>query len=97
MKQFAPFGPGNMSPIYVTEYVQDAGYSRLVGKEEDHLKLDLIDLQNNRQQGIAFFMADKFPLLQGNNPLKICYSVEENEFNGIISLQLRVRDIQKCE
>lgn len=97
MKQFAPFGPGNMSPIYMTEQVQDGGYSRIVGKTAEHIKLDLIDMDNNRKEGIGFFMADLFEIVSNSYMFNICYSIEENEFNGNVSLQLRIRDIQKCE
>ncbi|MDF1549008.1 MAG: single-stranded-DNA-specific exonuclease RecJ, partial [Bacteroidales bacterium] len=97
MKQFAPFGPGNMSPIYMTEQVQDGGYSRIVGKTAEHIKLDLVDMDNNRKEGIGFFMADLFEIVSNSYMFNICYSIEENEFNGNISLQLRIRDIQKCE
>jgi len=95
MKQFAPFGPGNMSPIYMTEQLQDGGYSRIVGKTAEHVKLDLIDLDNNRREGIGFFMSDLFEIVSNNYMFNVCYSIEENEFNGNVSLQLRIRDIQK--
>jgi len=94
MNQFAPFGPGNMSPIYVTEHVRDAGYSRVVGKTEEHIKLDMVDTQNSKQQGIGFFMSDLFQFVKDGKPFNVCYSIEENEFNGKVSLQLKIRDIQ---
>jgi len=94
MNQFSPFGPGNMSPIYLTEHVRDNGYTRIIGKTEEHLKLDLIDVQNSKQQGIGFFMANYYKLIKENKNFNICYSIEENEFNGKVTLQLRLRDIQ---
>ncbi len=94
MNQFAPFGPGNMSPIYITEHVRDAGYSRIVGKTEEHLKLDMVDTQNSKQQGIGFFMSNLFQFVKDGKPFNVCYSIEENEFNGKVSLQLKIRDIQ---
>lgn len=97
MKQFAPFGPGNMSPIYVTENLQDGGYSRIIGKTAEHIKLDLVDEDNYRKEGIGFFMADLFKIVESKDFFNVCYSVEENDFNGKITLQLRIRDIQKSE
>ncbi|PKP39404.1 MAG: single-stranded-DNA-specific exonuclease RecJ [Bacteroidetes bacterium HGW-Bacteroidetes-15] len=94
LKQFQPFGPGNMSPIFVTENVYDAGDSRLVGNDKEHLKLSLIQEDNPRVfQGIAFQMADHFKGIQKGSSFSICYSLTENIFRGISSLQLRVRDI----
>ncbi len=93
MKQFAPFGPGNMSPIYASEKVSDTGYSRLVGKTQEHVKFDLIDENDIRFGGIGFFMSDKFSII-AKNEFALCYSIEENEFMGNTSLQLRVRDVK---
>jgi len=95
MKQFAPFGPGNMSPVFVTEQVQDGGYSRIVGKSAEHVKFDVVDEENTRKDGIGFFMADLFKIVETGDLFNVCYSVEENEFNGKVSLQLRVRDVQR--
>jgi single-stranded-DNA-specific exonuclease len=97
IKRFAPFGPGNMSPVYITENVHDSGGTRIVGKAEDHLRLELADSNNNRFVGIGFGMANFYNLIKENKPFHICYSIEENEFNGNISLQLRVRDIKRAE
>jgi single-stranded-DNA-specific exonuclease len=97
MKQFAPFGPGNMSPIYVTENVGDGGYSRIVGQTKEHVKFDIVDEENYRMDGIGFSMADLFKIVESGNLFSICYSIEENEFNGKVSLQLRVRDVQAAD
>ncbi len=97
MKQFAPFGPGNMSPIYVTQNVQDAGYSRIVGQTREHVKFDIVDEENYRMDGIGFFMEDLFSIVESGKLFNICYSVEENEFNGKVSLQMRVRDLQTTD
>jgi single-stranded-DNA-specific exonuclease len=94
LKQFQPFGPGNMSPVFVTENVYDAGDSRLVGNEKEHVKLSLIQEDNPRVfQGIAFQMSNHYKGIQKGSPFSICYSLTENIFRGISSLQLRVRDI----
>ncbi len=95
LKQFQPFGPGNMSPVFVTENVYDTGDSRLVGIEKEHLKLSLIQEDNPKVfPGIAFQMAEHYKGIQKGAPFGVCYSITENVFRGAKSLQLRVKDIQ---
>jgi single-stranded-DNA-specific exonuclease len=95
LKQFAPFGPGNMKPIFVSKKVFDFGTSRLVGKEQEHLKLELVDSScENVMNGIAFRMHEYNDHLKALNPLDICYTLEENSFNGNTTTQLMIRDIK---
>jgi len=94
LKQFAPFGPDNMSPIFVTENVVDAGTSRIVGNTKEHLKLDLIDKNNNHFSGIAFSQGHFFDAISNKQPFDICYSIEENEYKGNVSLQLMIKDLK---
>ncbi len=95
LKQFGPFGPGNMKPIFASKKVFDYGTSRLVGKEQEHLKLELIDSSSeNVMNGIAFRMHEYNDHLKALNPLDICYTIEENTFNGNTSIQLMIRDIK---
>ena len=98
LKQFGPFGPGNMKPIFESKNVYDYGSSRLVGKEQEHLKLELIDNSSeNVMNGIAFRMYEFNDHLKALNPLDICYTLEENNFNGNVTIQLMIRDIKKVE
>ena len=98
LKQFGPFGPGNMKPIFESKNVYDYGSSRLVGKEQEHLKLELIDgSSENVMSGIAFRMHEFNDHLKALNPLDICYTLEENNFNGNVTTQLLIRDIRKVE
>ena len=98
LKQFGPFGPGNMKPVFVSKKVLDYGTSRLVGKEQEHLKLELVDSSSeNVMNGIAFRMHEYNDHLKALNPLDICYTVEENSFNGNTSIQLMIRDIKVVE
>lgn len=99
LKQFNPFGPGNMKPIFCTRRVFDyEGNSRPVGKEQEHLKMELVDAScENVMNGIAFRMSDFNEQLKALNPLDICYTIEENTFNGNISTQLLIRDIKLSE
>jgi single-stranded-DNA-specific exonuclease len=95
LKQFGPFGPGNMKPVFVTKKVIDYGTSRLVGKDQEHLKLELVDNSSeNVMNGIAFRMHTFNDHLKALNPLDICYTIEENNFNGNTNIQLMIRDIQ---
>ena len=95
LKQFGPFGPGNMKPVFASKKVFDYGTSRLVGKEQEHLKLELIDSSSeNVINGIAFRMHEYNDHLKALNPLDICYTLEENSFNGNTSIQLMIRDIK---
>jgi len=99
LKQFAPFGPHNMSPVFVTEDVYDAGTSRLVGKNQEHLKLDLVepDVNSGIFAGIAFNQKHAFELITSGSPFDICYSIAENDYRGKINLQLFIKDIKKRE
>ena len=98
LKQFGPFGPGNMKPFFESKNVYDYGSSRLVGKDQEHLKLELTDSSSEDvMSGIAFRMYEFNDHLKALNPLDICYTLEENNFNGNISIQLMIRDIKKVE
>jgi len=94
LKQFEPFGPDNMTPVFVTDNVYDTGESRLVGKTSEHLKLDLIQ-KGVKISGIAFSQAKNLEIIKSGKPFRVCYTVEENEFRGNTSLQLMVRDIKE--
>lgn len=98
LKQFAPFGPCNMKPVFCTRRVYDAGGSRAVGKDKAHLKLELRDESGeNVFSGIAFHMSRFAEPLKAHQPIDICYTLEENSFNGITTMQLQVRDIKLSE
>lgn len=95
LKQFRPFGPGNMKPAFSSERVFDYGTSKCVGKERDHLKLEIIEEHSAAiKQGIAFSMGHVINDIKSNDPFDICYSVEENVYNGITTLQVMVKDIK---
>lgn len=96
LKQFQPFGPENMKHVFVTENVADYGYGRIVGRTNEHLKLDLMekDKSNVYYSAIAFQQAQHFDSIKDKLPFDVCYSIEENVFNGKTSLQLKVKDIK---
>ena len=99
LKQFQPFGPGNNSPVFLTEHVYDDGNGRKVGPAAQHLKLELIqESQPYRQIGaIGFNMAEYFDHIKAGNPIDICYSVVENYYRGNSTIQLRLKDMRERE
>ena len=99
MSQFQPFGPENMSPLFISRNVFDTGSARMVGANGEHLKLDLCQESTDQKtfSAIAFCQANHFDYIKGGNPFDICYSVEMNEFRGNKNLQLNIRDIKTPE
>lgn len=93
IQQMAPFGPGNREPILCSEEVVDAGYSKKVGKNEDHLKLHMQQKDGIRMDGIAFNLGDHYAEIKSGRPFNIVYYLQENTWNGNTSLQLMVKDI----
>ena len=96
MSQFQPFGPENMSPMFVSRNVFDTGAGRMVGSNGEHLKLDLCQESTGQKSfpAIAFNQANHIEYIRGGNPFDICYSLEMNEFRGNKNLQLNIRDIK---
>lgn len=94
LKQFAPFGPENMSPLFRADRVVCHGHPRVVG--ENHLKLDIThpDYTGLPFSAIAFQQAEHITDIEKGAPFNICFHVEENEWNGKVSLQLRIKDIK---
>jgi single-stranded-DNA-specific exonuclease len=99
MSQFQPFGPGNMSPVFVSRNVTDSGTGRMVGANGEHLKLDLCQESSGTKtiSAIAFNQANHFEYIRNGKPFDICYSLEMNEFRGNRNLQLNIRDIKTPE
>lgn len=94
LKQFAPFGPGNMSPVFRTNQVVDTGNAKIVGK--NHLKLNVIhtDIASFPFAAIAFNQGHlSEPISQGQS-FSLCYNIEENDYNGSKTIQLNVKDIK---
>jgi len=96
MSQFQPFGPENMSPIFISKNVFDTGTGKMVGSSGEHLKLDLCQESAKTKviPAIAFNQANYFDHIKSGKPFDICYSLEMNEFRGNRNLQLNIRDIK---
>ena len=96
LKQFEPFGPENVSPVFLTENVVDNGYGRTVGTNGEHLKLTLIQEENPFQvyPAIGFHQGSHFDKINQGAPFDICYQLMENEFRGRVSLQINLLDLK---
>jgi single-stranded-DNA-specific exonuclease len=96
LNKFQPFGPENMSPIFMSRNIFDAGSGRMVGSSGEHLKLDLCHESTGQKTfpAIAFGQSEYFEYIKAGKPVDICYSIEMNEFRGNRNLQLNIRDIK---
>ncbi len=94
LKQFEPFGPQNMTPIFLSKNVIDTGYAKKMGGDEEHLKLFV--RQNNSEgiPAIGFGLGNKMEVTTNKKPFEALYCIEENEWNGKVSIQLRLKDIK---
>jgi len=92
--QMEPYGPENMRPVFIAKNVIDSGYSKIV--KDAHIRFVL---KQNRTTltGIGFNMADKFNLIQQNKPLDIVFTIDENEYNGNTTLQIKMIDFKLSE
>ncbi len=92
---FSPFGPENENPVFLTRAVYDTGNSKLVGKGNRHIKLELIDeTVTSPLPGIAFSLQDHFKRIKDGLPVDICYSIEKNTHGNKSFTQLMVKDIR---
>ena len=94
IRQFGPFGPGNMSPVFMAEKLQDTGYAKGVGQDSKHLKFAVTQNNSPSIGGIGFNLGDKLELVTHKKPFSAVFSIDENEWQGNVSLQLKVRDIK---
>ena len=94
LKQFAPFGPGNMRPVFLSEAVFDTGLAKGVGEGGKHLKL-CVSKNGSRPLGaIGFNLGDKIGMVKNHQRFDVVYTLDENEWNGTISLQLKLKDLK---
>ena len=94
LKQFAPFGPGNMAPVFMAEGLTDTGYAKGVGEEGAHLKFAVTQNGYGPIGGIGFNIGDKLPSIISRKPFDAVFSIDENEWQGNVSLQLKLRDLR---
>ncbi|MBM6499764.1 single-stranded-DNA-specific exonuclease RecJ [Flavobacterium macrobrachii] len=94
LNQFEPFGPQNMTPVFMCKNVKDTGYGKTIGQIDEHLKLFI---KQNNSEGfgvIGFGLGNKLELTKNQNPFDIAFCIDENEFNGNVTVQLRLKDLR---
>ncbi len=100
LKRFAPFGPGNPKPLFCTLDVYDFGTSKVVGREQEHIKLELVDSKsNNVMNGIAFGQSASARYIKSKRSFDIAYTIEDNVFKrGAVQLQIEdIRPTEDCQ
>jgi single-stranded-DNA-specific exonuclease len=94
LKQFEPFGPENMTPVFYSKNLKDSGYAKAIGTEDEHLKAFVKQENSESFSAIGFGLGNKLDLITNQKPFEAVYCLDENEFNGNVSLQLRLKDIR---
>ncbi len=94
LKQFEPFGPENMTPVFMSKNVVDSGYAKTLGNDGEHLKAFVKQHNSQNFNAIGFGLGKKLDIVKNRNPFDAVYVVEENEWNGNVSLQLQLRDVR---
>ncbi|MBF4517359.1 single-stranded-DNA-specific exonuclease RecJ [Flavobacterium sp. ANB] len=97
LKQFEPFGPQNMTPVFMTKDVKDTGYAKTLGADEEHLRLFVKQNNSDGIAAIGFGLGKKIDITKNQNPFQLAYSLSENEWNGTVSTQLMLKDIRTNE
>jgi len=95
LKQFEPFGPLNMTPVFVTKNLQDTGFAKTLGSDNEHLRLYVKQNNTGGIGAIGFGLGDKIGLTQNQQSFQAAYCIDENEWNGNVSMQLRLKDIKE--
>jgi len=94
LKQFEPFGPENMTPVFLSKNIIDSGYAKTLGNDAEHLKAFVKQNNSPNFNAIGFGLGAKIDVVKNRNPFEAVYVLEENEWNGTVSLQLQLRDVR---
>lgn len=99
LKQFRPFGPKNMSPVFLTRRVLDTGMAKIVGKYGEHLKLNIRQANNPDAifPAVGFQMREYYHIARSGKPFDVCYTINENTFKGKTNIQLYIKDIKQSD
>ena len=95
LKQFEPFGPLNMTPVFLTKKIKDTGYAKTLGSEDEHLKLFVKQNNSEGLNAIGFGLGNKKELTSNQKEFDAVYCIDENEWNDKVSIQLRLKDINR--
>ncbi len=93
LKEFEPYGPENMAPVFISRNVRDTGYAKTMGENGCHLKMFLKQGEGEGIAAIGFGIGKKFAQVENRKPFSMLYCIDENQYNGNITLQLRVKDV----
>ena len=96
LKQFAPFGPQNMTPVFISKNISDNGFGKTIGKNNEHLKLQIIQNKDTTTifDGVAFGFGDYYENIKKSQQFSICYTISENEFMNQTNIQLLIKDFK---
>lgn len=94
LQQFEPFGPQNMTPVFITKNVKDTGYPKIMGPNDEHFRLFVKQNNTEGYTAIGFDLGRKIDLVTNQKTFEIAYCIDENEFNGNTTIQLRLKDLQ---
>ena len=95
IKQFAPFGPSNLPPTFMTQSIRDTGWGKCVGEDDKHIRLTVTQSFADKIVCIGFGLGNKIDLIKNKKPFSAVYSIDENHWNGNVSLQLKLKDIKE--
>jgi single-stranded-DNA-specific exonuclease len=94
LKQFEPFGPGNRIPMFLTKGLKIKNKEFKLGKEKEHIKLNLTQNNNKTFPAIGFWLSEKFDKIEDSTNFSAVYSVDENTWNGSTTMQLKIKDLK---
>jgi len=95
LSQFAPFGPGNMTPIFMSQDLLETGNGKCVGEDKSHLRITMKQGNSSSFVGIGFGLGSKKDIACLGQSFKAAYVIDENEWQGNVSLQLRLKDLKE--
>ena len=94
VNQFEPFGPQNMTPVFLSKQLKDTGYAKTLGQNDEHLKLFVKQNDSEGFGAIGFGLGKKLDITKNQKLFDAVYCVDENEYNGNVTVQLRVKDLK---
>ena len=94
LKQFEPFGPGNRTPMFLTKELKIKNKEFKLGKEKEHIKLNLTQDNIQTYSAIGFWLSDKFTAIKDSSNFSAVYSLDENTWNGSTTMQLNIKDLK---
>lgn len=94
LKQFEPFGPQNMTPVFMTKGVTDTGFAKTLGADDEHLRAYVKQNESGGIGAIGFGLGKHLDLVANQKPFDIAYCIDENEWNGTVATQLRLKGIR---